>query len=88
MVVAMNVLEGKRAEEAVDRLLRKQKLEALRVAPGTGWQDKLGLPDQIPETVVVADGKVRVVHDAVMADPVSFLEADLKALHGSTSVVP
>lgn len=83
VVVAMNVLPGKSAEESVSRLLRKQKLEALRVASGAGWQEKFGLPDQIPVTVVVEDGKVRVVHNAVMADPVSFLEADLKSLHGA-----
>ncbi len=92
VVVAMNVLAGKSAQEAVERILRKQKLEALRVASGTGWQGKFGLPDQIPMTIVVEGGKVRVVHDAVMADPVSFLEADLKALRdlgkGTTLVVP
>lgn len=92
VVVAMNVLEGKSAQQAVARLLRKQKLEALRVASGAGWRDKFGLPEQIPVTLVVEGGKLRVVHDAVMADPVSFLEADLKALRGlgnsTTSVVP
>lgn len=76
----MNVVDNPAAPEAIDRLIRKQKLDSLRIASGIEWQKRLGLPEQIPTTVVIASGKVRVMHDSVMADPVSFLEADLKAI--------
>ena len=80
VVVAMNVLEAKSAPEAIDRLVTRQKLDALRIAHGKEWQRRFGLPEQIPMTLVITLGKVRVVHDTVMADPVSSLEADLKAI--------
>lgn len=83
VVVAMNVLEGDAALTAIHKLIAKQKLEALRVATGAEWQTKFRLPEQIPVTVVIYDGKVRVIHDSVMADPVSFLEADVKAVGAS-----
>ena len=76
----MNVLDNPAAAEAIERLMKKQKLDSLRIASGVEWQKKLGLPEQIPATVVIASGRVRIMHDSVMADPVSFLEADLKAL--------
>jgi hypothetical protein len=82
VVVAMNVLGDNHAQDAIDRLIRKQKLDALRIAPGKDWQDKFRLPEQIPVTLVIDSGKVRVIHEAVMADPVSFLEADLQAIRG------
>ena len=31
-------------------------------------------------TLVMQDGAVRVIHDSVMPDPVSFLEVDVKAI--------
>jgi len=80
IVVAMNVLQDEHAKDAIDRLIRKQKLDMLRVAQGREWQDKFRLPEQIPVTVLVDAGKVRIIHDSVMADPVSFLEADLEAI--------
>lgn len=83
VVVAMNVLDDKRAQDAIDRLIKKQKLDTLRIAPGKEWQDKFRLPEQIPVTLVVDQGNVRVMHDSVMADPVSFLEADMQAIHAS-----
>jgi len=83
IVVAMNVLEDEHAEDAIDRLIKKQKLDMLRVAQGREWQDKFHLPEQIPVTLLVDGGKVRIMHDSVMADPVSFLEADLQAIRTS-----
>jgi hypothetical protein len=77
----MNVLDSSAASGAIDKLIVRQKLESLRIASGLEWQKRLGLPEQIPTTVFIAAGEVRVVHDSVMADPVSFLEADLKAIH-------
>jgi len=77
----MNVLDSPAAPAAIEKLVTGQKLESLRIASGLEWQQRLGLPEQIPTTVVIASGKVRVEHDSVMADPVSFLEADLKAIN-------
>jgi endonuclease/exonuclease/phosphatase (EEP) superfamily protein YafD len=81
VVVAMNVQEDENTPDAVTRLITRQKLDTLRIATGKQWQDKFGVSRQIPVTLVLDRGKVRVMHDAVMADPVSFLEADLKAIH-------
>lgn len=82
VVVAVNVLEDEKAANAIDKLVKEQKLGALRIATGKQWQQKFGVPEQIPVTLVVKDGKVRVMHDSVMADPASFLEADLTAIRG------
>ena len=79
-MVAMNVAEGESAD-TVKKLIAKQKLDELRVANGKQWQERFAVPEQIPVTLVLDRGKVRVMHDAVMSDPVSFLEADLKAIH-------
>ena len=86
VVVAMNVLEDEHAQDAIDRLMKKQKLDMLRVAEGKQWQDKFHLPEQIPVTLLVDGGKVRIMHDSVMADPVSFLEADLQAIRSSAGL--
>ena len=83
VVVAINVADDTKSQEAIAPLLKKQKLDNLRVATGKEWPGKFGMSEQIPITVVVADGKVRVVHGQVMADPVSYLEADLAAMSGS-----
>ena len=69
----MKVLEDEHTQDAIDRLIKKQKLDMLRVAQGKEWQDKFHLPEQIPVTLLVEGGKVRIMHDSVMADPVSFL---------------
>lgn len=76
----MNILESDAANNAIQKLVTKQKLESLRIANGAQWQSKFQLPEQIPETLVMQDGAVRVIHDSVMPDPVSFLEADVKAI--------
>jgi len=86
VVVAMNVLEGNAALNAIQKLIAKQKLEGLRIATGAEWQAKFRVPEQIPVTLVVHDGVVRVMHDSVMADPVSFLEADVKAIRAAEQV--
>jgi len=83
VVVAMNILESEAASSAIEKLITKQKLENLRMATGAQWQAKFHLPEQIPVTVVMYGGAVRIMHDSVMADPVSFLEADLKAIQAS-----
>jgi hypothetical protein len=80
VVVAMNILESDTANNAIQKLVTKQKLESLRIANGAQWQRKFQLPEQIPVTLVLRDGAIRVVHDSVMPDPVSFLEADVKAI--------
>lgn len=78
IVVALDV-SGERA--AIDKLVAKQKLDTLRLAPGKGWQEKFGLSEAIPVTLVVDGGRVRVVHDSVIPLPVEYLEADLVAVH-------
>ena len=83
IVVAMNILEAEAAANAIDKLIAKHKLENLRIATGAEWQAKFHLPEQIPVTLVVYGGAIRVMHDSVMADPVSFLEADVKAIQAS-----
>jgi hypothetical protein len=80
VVVAMNILEGDTALKEIGNLVKKQKLESLRIATGKEWQEKFGVPEQIPVTLLVYDNKVRVMHETVIADPVSFLEADLGAI--------
>ena len=78
----MNVLVSDTVSTSIGKLVKKQKLENLRIATGKQWQEKFGVSDQIPVTLVVCDGKVRIMHDSVMANPVSFLEADLVAIRG------
>jgi hypothetical protein len=80
VVVAMNILEGDAANNAIQKLVTKHKLDSLRIANGKQWQKKFQLPEQIPVTLVVHDGTVRVIHDSFMPDPVSFLEADVKSI--------
>jgi len=71
--------------KAIENLIRRQKLEALHTAVGEDWQAKYGLSEAIPATVLVDSGRVRIVHNAVMPDPVAELEADLAAMHGGST---
>ena len=77
VVVAMSVTDDR---TAIDKVLRAKKLDGLRGAIGTDWQAKFNLSDALPATLVVADGRVRIMHDSVLLDPVVQLEADLAAL--------
>jgi hypothetical protein len=79
IVVALSINDDR---PAIDTILSKQKLDTLRAATGESWQGKFGLSDKIPATVLVEAGRVRIVHDSVMPDPVADLEADLAAVHG------
>lgn len=69
-------------KDAIAKLLARQKLDTLRVAIGKDWQDKFGLSEAIPATVIVDQGHIRVIHDGVLLDPVAMLEADIIAIHG------
>ena len=80
VVVAVSITNER---TAIESLLRRQKL-TLRTAVGEDWQGKFGLSEAIPATVVVEAGRIRIVHNSVMPDPVAELEADLAAMHGST----
>ena len=82
VVVALNTVDD---PDATSKILQQHKLDALRVAPAKEWQDKLGLSEAIPVTVVVDHGRVRVIHDSVLPDPVAYLEADLAALGSAIS---
>jgi len=81
VVVAMSTVDD---QAAMERIIQKNKLDALRVASGkdNDWAGKFGLSEAIPQTVLVDRGHVRVVHDAVMEDPVAYLEADVAAVRG------
>ena len=82
VVVALSVADDKSAIAAV---LKRNKLEALRVAVGKDWQGKFGLAETIPATVVVESGRVRTVHQSVLFDPVAQLEADVAAIHAAAA---
>jgi hypothetical protein len=69
---------------AIENLVRRQKLRALRTTVGEDWQAKFGLSEDIPATVLVDAGRIRIVHNSVMRDPVAILEADLTAVRDST----
>jgi hypothetical protein len=81
VVVAVSITNDR---TAIGNLFRRQKLEGLRTAVGEDWQGKFGLSEAIPATVLVEAGRIRIVHNAVMPDPVAELEADLGAMRGST----
>jgi hypothetical protein len=81
VVVAVSITNER---DAIEKLLRRQKLSALRTAVGEDWQGKFGLSEAIPATVLVEAGRIRIVHSSVMPDPLAQLEADLAAMHGST----
>lgn len=79
VLVSMSVYDDK---GAIDKLIARQKLDTLHVAIGKEWQDKFGLSEAIPATVIVDQGRIRVIHDGVLLDPVAMLEADMIAIHG------
>ncbi len=80
VLVAVSVTDDQRA---IEKLLVEKKLDMLRVAIGTDWQEKFGLSEAIPATLVLDGGRVRAVHDGVLLDPVAMLEADLAAVKGT-----
>lgn len=71
---------------AIEKLAIKQKLGTLRTSIGTDWQGKFGLSEAIPATVIVDSGRIRAVHEGVLADPVAMLEADLAAIRAGAKV--
>ena len=72
--------------DRISKVLNTFKLEGLRTAAtGKEWQQKFGLSEAIPVTLVISNGRVRVTHDAVLPDAVAYLEADLKALQSEAS---
>lgn len=82
VVIALSVADDK---SAIAALLKRKKLDALRVATGKDWQGKFGLAETIPATVIVDGGRVRIVHESVLLDPVAELEADLAAVRADIS---
>ena len=79
VVVAVSITNDR---TAIESLFRRQKL-TLRTAVGEDWQGKFGLSEAIPATVLVDAGRIRIVHNSVMPDPVAILEADLTAVRDS-----
>jgi hypothetical protein len=80
VVVAASITNDR---AAIENLVRRHKLGALRMTVGEDWQGKFGLSESIPATVLIAAGRIRVVHNAVISDPVAVLEADLTAVRDS-----
>ena len=87
VVVAMNVLESDTASISIGGLVKTRGLESLRIATGKRWQEKFGVPDHTPVTLIVSGGKVRVMHESAMPDPEPLLEADLRAISGDGAAV-
>src|SRR5215470_15390421 len=81
VVVAVSISNDR---NAIEDLFRRRKL-SLRTTVGEDWQGKFGLSEAIPATVLVEAGRVRIVHSAVMPDPVAQLEADLAAMRGGST---
>ncbi len=77
VLVAVSVTDE---QKAIEKLLAEKKLSSLRVAIGTEWQGRFGLSEAIPATLLLGGGRVRVVHDGVLLDPVAMLEADVAAV--------
>lgn len=72
--------------ERIDKVLTKYKLDTLRTATtGKEWQQKFGLSEAIPVTLVLSNGRVRITHDAVLPDAMAYLEADLAALQADNT---
>ncbi len=68
--------------DRINKVLNTYKLDTLRTATtGKEWQQKFGLSEAIPITLVLANGRLRVTHEAVLPDAVAYLEADIAALH-------
>lgn len=87
VVVALNVLDEPNAPKAIENLIDRQNIHSLRIANGgKDWQTQFGLSEQIPVTLVIQGGKVRIEHDGVMPDPLSYLDADLAAILNSSAV--
>src|SRR5215472_18548347 len=82
VVVAVSITNER---AAIEKLLREKKISDLRTAVGEDWQGKFGLSESIPETVLIEAGRIRIVHTAVMPDPVAELEADIAAMHGAAT---
>jgi hypothetical protein len=82
VVVAISVDD---ATDSINKVLQRNKLDALRVAVDKSLQSKFGLSDAIPVTVIADGGKVRVIHDSVLDDPVLILEADLAAIRAGSA---
>ncbi len=72
--------------DRISKVLSTFKLEGLRTAAtGKEWQQKFGLSEAIPATLVLSNGRLRITHDAVLPDAVAYLEADLAAIKGETA---
>jgi len=72
--------------ESLDKLLRKMKLDSLRIAPGDDLKENY-VPAGVPITYVIDHGRIRVVHRGALSDVVAYLEADLTALRAPPSPV-
>lgn len=72
--------------DRISKVLSTFKLEGLRTSvTGKEWQQKFGLSEAIPVTLVLSNGRVRITHDAVLPDAMAYLEADLAALQADNT---
>jgi hypothetical protein len=81
----MNALEHEHAQGAQDAIDRLQETDARQAPRGTrqrmaGLISPAGTNSSYAACRRRQGRKVRTMHDSVMADPVSFLEADLQAM--------
>ena len=70
--------------ESLGKLLRKMKLDALRIAPGDDLKENY-VPAGVPITYLIDHGRIRVVHRGALSDVVAYVEADLAALKSPPS---
>ena len=72
--------------DRISKVLTTYKLETLRTSvTGKEWQQKFGLSEAIPVTLVLSNGRLRFTHEAVLPDALAYLEADVAALRTATT---
>jgi thiol-disulfide isomerase/thioredoxin len=77
LVVAALAISSER--ETLDRLIKVDKLEGLRVAQGDSLKPIFGVAG-VPVTFIIYHGHIRVVHHNALPNVVSYIEADIAAL--------
>lgn len=70
--------------EALEKLIREQKLDALRIAQGDSVAEAFGKPG-VPVTYVIDHGRIRVIHNQPLSNVVAYIEADVAAAKDSVT---
>jgi thiol-disulfide isomerase/thioredoxin len=82
LVVAALAISSDRKE--IDRLIKQEALETLRIANADSFSDAF-VPQGVPVTYVIDQGRIRVVHQQVLNNVVAYIEADLAAMKASAT---